>query len=153
MTTARTDAPERIQLLQVRVGDRTHAVEAGHVAGVVDLPAETPVPHTDPAVVGVVRLREDVSVLLDTHLLVGADRPTDRPPRAVVLESGPDERPVALRVDAAEGLERVHVDRLRPVDQTDLDPDVFAGAVGEGADRFGLLGVERLAEVARTRDR
>jgi hypothetical protein len=49
-----------------------------------------------------------------------------------------------------EGIERTHVDRVTPVDRTDLDPAVFAAAVGDGADRVGLLGVERLAAVART---
>ena len=144
------DAPDRLQLLALRAGDRRLTVEAGHVAGVVDLPVETPVPHTNPSVAGVVRLQEDVTVLLDTHELVGAQAPDGRPTRAVVLESGPDETPVALWVDAVEGIQRTHVDRVTPVDRTDLDPAVFAAAVDDGADRVGLLGVQRLAAVART---
>lgn len=142
------DGPDSVQVLRVRVGDHVHAIESGHLAGVVDRPAETPVPRTGDAVAGVARLRDEVTVLVDTHAVLGVASDSGSV-QAAIVERGPTERPLALLVDGTVDMERVPVDRFLPVAETDLDDRVFAAGIPTDGGHTGVFGVERLADLVR----
>ena len=144
---SRPREPDRVRLLRFRVGDRACAVEVGRVAGIVDTPSPTPVPGTDPTVAGVVRLRDEVTVVGDLHRVLGTDRRLAGEDRTLVLEREADATPVAFAVDDVERLADVHVDGIVPAEVAESDERVFVAAADTDGERVGVVGVKRFADL------
>lgn len=137
-----TEDRPHVELLCVRIDDRTYGLETGHVQEIDEGLEATRVPGAPDAVEGVRPVRGEVTVLLDGRELLGG--PDEAPyaglppgvggdslvavreelttERVVVLD-GPGGGSRALTVDAVEGVEVVPVDRMSFVEGADRPPE------------------------------
>lgn len=135
---------DSVRFLTFDVGDRRYGIEVGRVQGVIEAPAVTPVPNATDAVLGVARLRGDVTVVLDGRVVTGGGPTPGAPAQAIILDRLVDGTPVAVSADAVEGMVDVDVADIAPVGSGSSAR--IAEAI-HGGDRVPILGVEGLADL------
>jgi purine-binding chemotaxis protein CheW len=134
--------PDRVELLRIRIGDRTYGVEVGRVDNIARVPEVTRVPRVPPTVAGVARPRGDTVVVIDAHELfdVAGSPPDGSDPRHRFLQLDRDTpgTGVGFVVDEVERTVVVDVADLAPADRhADIDADT-AATTGRAVDD-GLL--------------
>ncbi|HWF01009.1 MAG TPA: chemotaxis protein CheW [Caulobacteraceae bacterium] len=118
------------RFLTFRLRGRLYALPAGEVAEVIRPPPVARVPHAPRALRGLGNLRGAVLPIASGRALIGQE--DAEPSRAIVL-TGP--APVALAVDAVEGLVAVAPDRIAtdPAALVEEDAEQLRGAFETGA--------------------
>jgi len=154
---------ERLAVLLVAVGDDRLALETGYVGRVAESVSIRRVPRTASVVAGVAEVDGEVTVVIDTPVLLGGEAtPIDENRPVVRLDRRRDGDRVGLLVDGVEGFENVDVERLAPVDREPRRESALAasaetpadhwyraaieGSDGTSPDRVGVLDVEYLLQ-------
>jgi len=154
---------ERLAVLLVAVGDDRLALETGYVGRVAESVSIRRVPRTASVVAGVAEVDGEVTVVIDTPVLLGGGpTPVDDSRPVVRLDRRRDGDRVGLLVDGVEGFENVDVERLAPVDREPRRESALAassetpadhwyraaieGSDGTSPDRVGVLDVEYLLQ-------
>jgi chemotaxis signal transduction protein len=109
-TAARGSEPE-LQLVGVRIGGESYAVEVRSAEAIEALPAVAPVPGLSPPWAGVVNLRGTLYPVVDAARLVGVEPQEPPERRRLVLVSGAGVV-VALSVDGVAGITGVRTTDL-----------------------------------------
>ncbi|WP_435179805.1 chemotaxis protein CheW [Halorussus sp. AFM4] len=150
------DRREWVEVVRFGLAGEDYGLELGRVERILDAPAVTPVPHTGPAIAGVVNLGGRIPVVADGRALL------DHPARApdddatlLLLDRG-DARPTGLLVDEVAGIEAHHVGSIETPAAADWEPPAnrrWFRAVATDPDRaddpLGVLDLDALVDGAR----
>lgn len=121
-----------------KVSSRNLALPVSHVREILRLQELTGVPNAPQPVAGVMNLRGHVLPVVNTHALLGL--PTRLATKASrVLVFLLDDRPIGLVVDDVTGLERIQVELVQRVPETEALVKLAKGALPRGEDELLLL--------------
>ncbi|MFN3865836.1 MAG: chemotaxis protein CheW [Demequina sp.] len=110
----------RHQLATFRLDGQLYGVDVARVQEALRLHAHTPVPHSPPAVAGLVNLRGQVVLLVDLRARLGC-KPFSAEAEPMMMVVNIDGEPVSLLVDQVGEVLEVDSDTVGPPPPT-LDP-------------------------------
>lgn len=138
----------RHQLATFRLDGQLYGVDVSRVQEALRLQSPTPVPHSSPAVAGLVNLRGQVVLLIDLRARLGREPfAADAEPMMMVVKL--DGEPVSLLVDQVGEVLEVDGDTVKPSPPT-LDPalrEVVQGVYALDGDLLLHLDVTLAAQV------
>ncbi|MGM0592585.1 MAG: chemotaxis protein CheW, partial [Halobacteriota archaeon] len=113
-----------IDFLEFELGGHACALELGYVGQIVRDHSMTRIPRAPSPIRGGATVDGDIAVIVDTHALVGLDRPLthEEDGIVVVLRHEAASQPVGLELAAVDGIEWHPVETLESVGETGLRP-------------------------------
>lgn len=108
---------EQLRVCSFRLGEFLFAVPVDEVQEVLREQRITPVPRSDPRVLGLINLRGDIVTVLDLGLCLELpDCRGDRRGKNLILRA--EGHPVSLQVDSVEAVQEISVADIAPVPGT-----------------------------------
>jgi chemotaxis signal transduction protein len=121
--------------VRLRVGDESYALPVEHVLEVAELGEITPVPGSQPAILGVRNLRGQILPIVDLATIFGI-RGSGNPQRVLVAESGGHR--AGFAIDDVSDIEQL------PDSIDETESDLLVGAALTKDELVGVVDVERL---------
>lgn len=128
----------RTHCLMFRVGTERYALRLLAVVEILDLPAATPIPGAPAEVEGLIPVRDEVLLVLDTNSLLARPE-SDVTGEIIVIDVAG--RRYGLRVAAVEGIHELNEDDIRQIDDEQATLD---GVLNLDDRLVGLISPERL---------
>ena len=130
------------------LGEQTLGVEVRHVREIIDRQKITRLPNAPMDVLGVVDVRGVSVPIIDLRARLGVPfGELGGDARIVVLEIGPDRKPLGIEADRVRNVDQIGADEIEPVPSTGIGAPKTSALLGlsrRGADLIVLIDLDQI---------